>query len=229
VDRYTLPIPIDSLLSDAAKDPVFTMRDNFRYLLVVLMLSFSCGVVRTADGQVRCSAEVSYKWVKAPESKPSPPPAEHVTAPEKGKKAPAEAPTPVPAPPTPEPVVVKMMGIERSGADENAAKGALQVETDKQRIRASELCKRDHESFGSCLASKLSNRASVLNSLSFKTRQELETALSEECKRQQGTCLATEVSEPKCVQMAAAGSEQGSGAAGDKKADAGKKGDPKKK
>lgn len=204
------------------------MRDNFRYLLVVLMLSFFGGVLRSANGQVRCSAEVSYRWVKNPESPPKPHPAEHATAPEKGKKAPAEAPTAVPVPPTPEPVVVKMMGIERSGADESAAKAALQVEADKQRIRASELCKRDHESFGSCLASKLSNRASVLNSLSFKTRQELESALSEECKRQQGTCLATEVSEPKCAQIVAA-SGQGAGAAGEKKADAGKKGDPKKK
>jgi hypothetical protein len=115
-----------------------------------------------------------------------------------------------------------MMGIERSGVDEAAAKQALQVEADKQRIRASDLCKRDHESFGSCLATKLSNRASVLNSLSFGTRQELEKALSDECKRQQGTCLSVEVSEAKCSELNAT-KAAGSPPAADKKADAKKK------
>jgi hypothetical protein len=205
------------------------MRINFSPLLPILMSVGLCVLPTTASGEVRCSAEVSYRWIKAPEIPPTARGEQQgPVAPEKGKKAPPETPTPLPPTPTPDPIVVKMMGIERSAGDEVAAKAALQVEADKQRIKASELCKRDHESFGTCFATKLSNRASVLNSLSFKTRQEVETALSDECKRQQGTCLATEVSEPKCTQIGGATPpEQAS--EGDKKADTSKKPDTKKK
>jgi hypothetical protein len=78
------------------------------------------------------------------------------------------------------------------------------METDRQRIRASEACKREHEAFGTCVALKMSARATVLNSLSFSARSELERALAEECRQQEGTCLGVEVSEPKCREIVAA-------------------------
>ena len=188
---------------------------HFALVLALIGISFSS---TPSVAEFRCAAEISYRWVKTPDDPMPVPPA----VPERGKKEPAPAPTRLPPSPTPEPAMVKMMGIERSGADEAAAKAALQVEADKQRIRASDLCKRDHESFGSCLATKLNNRASVLNSLSFKTRQELEKALSDECKRQQGTCISVEVLEAKCSELGGT-KAGGSPPVADKKADTKKK------
>jgi hypothetical protein len=120
------------------------------------------------------------------------------------------------------------MAIERGGADEAAAKTAVQVEADRQRVRASESCKRDHESFGTCVALKMNLQSSVLNSLGFSARAELEKALSEECRQQQGTCISVEVTEPKCHEVGEAkAAGTAAPAAGDKKAD--KKADSKKK
>jgi hypothetical protein len=95
------------------------------------------------------------------------------------------------------------LGLERGGSDEATARTALQMETDRQRIRASEACKRDHEAFGTCVALKMSSQANVLNSLSFSARSELEKALAEECRQQEGTCLGVDVSEPKCREVVA--------------------------
>jgi hypothetical protein len=78
----------------------------------------------------------------------------------------------------------------------------LNIELGRQKARASERCKRDHESFGECLATKLSVKGAVLNSLSFAARTRLEKALTEECQVQQGTCLAVESSEPVCREVA---------------------------
>lgn len=96
------------------------------------------------------------------------------------------------------------MGLERGGIDESGARTALQMEVDRQRIRASEACKREHEAFGTCVALKMSSQSTVLNSLSFSARSELEKALADECRHQEGTCLGVEVSEPKCREIVAA-------------------------
>jgi len=150
--------------------------------------------------EFRCSSDISYKWVKRqPASTPAPAGA---AKPAGVNQAPA--PTPAPPQPTPEPTIVRLLGLERSGTDEASARAALQMETDRQRIRASEACKRDHEAFGTCVALKMSSQATILNSLSFSARSELEKALSEECRHQEGTCLGVEVSDPKCREIAAA-------------------------
>lgn len=119
------------------------------------------------------------------------------------------------------------MAIEKGGVDEAAAKAAVQVDADRQRIRASEACKRDHESFGTCVALKMNAQSSVLNSLGFSTRAELEKALSEECRQQQGTCISVEVTEPKCREVSENKATGAAPADGGKKAD--KKADAKKK
>ncbi len=118
--------------------------------------------------------------------------------------SPPPAPTSVPPTATPEPTIVRLLGVERGGNDEPGARAALQIETDRQRIRASEACKREHEAFGTCVALKMSSNSSALNSMSFSARAELEKALTEECRQQEGTCLAVEVSEPKCREIVVA-------------------------
>jgi hypothetical protein len=62
-----------------------------------------------------------------------------------------------------------------------------------------------------------------LNSLSFNARADLEKALAEECRQQEGTCFGVDASEPKCREIVEAKPTQPPAAAADKKAD------PKKK
>ena len=173
------------------------------------------------SAEFRCSSEISYKWVKRPAE---PRPSHHASA--LGGAAgqtPVPTPTPLPPAPNPEPSVVRLMGLERAGVDEAAAKVSLQMEVDRQRIRASEACKRDHESYGTCVALKMSARSTILNSLSFNARADLEKALAEECKQQEGTCLGVDVTEPKCREIVEAKPTEPAAAPADKKAD------PKKK
>jgi len=151
----------------------------------------------SVTAEFRCSADISYKWVKKPAAEASRPEAPRGVAV-------GPTPTPVSPTPTPEPAIVRLLGIERAGGDEATAKGALQMEADRQRIRASEACKREHEAFGTCVALKMSSRSTVLNSLSFSARAELEKALAEECRQQEGTCVGVEVSEPKCREIVTA-------------------------
>ena len=169
------------------------------YLPLVLVSLLLSATEVTAE--FRCSSDISYKWVKRPPVASHSPHADGVAP---GGRAPAPTATPVPPAPTPEPTIVRLLGLERGGSDEASARTALQMEADRQRIRASEACKRDHESFGTCVALKMSAQANVLNSLSFATRAELEKALTEECRQQEGTCLGVEVSEPKCREIVVA-------------------------
>jgi Tfp pilus assembly protein PilW len=153
----------------------------------------------SVGAEFRCTTDVSYRWVKGGAG-----PSVAVTGSGASVSAAAES---APSPQSPgasDANVVRLMGVERGGSDEAIARQSLQVEVDRQRVRASESCKRDHESFGSCVAMKLSARASVLNSLSFSARSELEKALSDECRQQEGTCLGVEVGEPKCAETVGA-------------------------
>lgn len=188
-------------------------------------VSFVLGIAFPCEGlaEFRCSADISYTWVKAAESHSdvtsAPPPTGALGAVQQRTGNTAQAPstpTTVPvAPPSsgtpPEPTVVHLMGVERVGATEVAAKTNLQMEVERQRIRASESCRRDHESFGTCVAMKLSANSSVLNSLGFGARSELEKALTNECRQQQGTCVGVKVSEAACTETQAAPAPAGGG------------------
>lgn len=163
--------------------------------------------VQLAHAEFSCSSEVSYKWVKqtsdadgatggsvataSPTGTPGTGGAE-----KKGSGDSADKPQPVPS-------NMRFATVERAAKDEASAKNALAVEVARQKARASERCKRDHENFGECLATKLSVKSSLLNSLGFSTRAQVETAITEECKAQQGTCLTVESADPVCREVAA--------------------------
>ena len=167
-----------------------------------------------------CSADISFSWVRHVHSP--------VAAPEDGAATDPKATPPKRAEVvgTPVPSVVRFAGVQRLGFDEAGAKASLQVEVNRQKARAYETCKKEHESLGDCLATKLSTKASTLNSLGFSSRSELEKALAKECSDQQGSCLAVESSEPQCRPISAG--KGGEAAAGGKKNDA-KKAESKKK
>ena len=170
-----------------------------------------------------CSTDVSYTWAKTPPEKPAPVDADP-SMPPGGHSKGASPTAPPPAEPTPKPSIIRFAGVQRYGLDEAGAKANLKIEVNRQKARASEACKRDHESIGDCMATKLSTKSSTLNSLGFSARAELEKALTRECSEQQGVCLSVESSEPQCRDLTpakVADSGAGTGAAG-------KKQDPKK-
>ncbi len=135
----------------------------------------------SAKAEFVCSSEVSYKWVRS---------------------QPLVVGTPVSAPPvnvpTAEPSSVRFGGVGRRGADEAAAKEALEVELARLKARASEACRKDHESFGGCVGVKFTSNRATLQALDFSARKELEKSLTEECRGQQGVCAAVVSSEIKC-------------------------------
>lgn len=171
-----------------------------------------------ALAEVLCSSEITYVWQRqgdeGSDSAASPIPATVPPAPVKptsgkgGAGTPPRSPTPIlpsPSPTVPGQIKVRVASVERVGADEAGAKAVLSVELHRQKGRASERCKREHESFGECLATKLSVKASVLNSLSFSSREQLEKALMAECQTQQGQCLGVESTEPVCREVGGSG------------------------
>lgn len=110
---------------------------------------------------------------------------------------------------------VRFFLAQRRGADEAAARNALQLEVQRQKTRAAERCKRAHESTGECLTTKLSIKSSTLNSLSFSARAQAEKAILEECQVQQGRCLAVDAAAATCRELSAGGpAVEASGAKG---------------
>ncbi len=178
-----------------------------------------------------CSADISYKWERVDRDENT----EEKAISNKDNKNGTAAPVAPTQPAVKEaPSHVRYATVERGGADEAGAKTLLGMELSRQKARASDRCKREHESFGECLATKLSVKGTVLNSLSFSARTQLERAITEECQLQQGTCLAVESTEPVCrevakpdksgkgpaVEVSSGADGKKSDAAGDKRAEA---------
>lgn len=175
-------------------------------LLLSILLCFCCSLYSTtASADFTCSTTLSYKWIKTEAGSKAQVPASSTPQAEKGGEGAAAS----------EPSIVTLTAIEKSGVDEAAAKAALQVEVSKGKIRASDACQRDHESFATCMVTKLKSDSSTLGVLSFSARKKVEEAIAADCKAQQGTCLTVESSEPKCVEKIvptpAGGAEAGKG------------------
>lgn len=161
--------------------------------------------------------EVSYRWIReqtptaggeTPVAGPAKPKA-GTTAPATGTAAGVVAPAePLKAPLTqaarPGEQQVRVASVERRGKDERAARAGLLVEANRQKSRAHERCKREHESFGDCVSTKLAANSSTIQSLSFFARAKVEEALIEECRLQQGQCLSIDASEPVCRDLSGA-------------------------
>ncbi len=178
----------------------------FRRFFLELLVSTLSGVVVAAGlahAEVACVAEVSYRWMKEG-------PSSAETAPgigDKSKEAPKAAAKAEPAKQgASNEQRVRCATVERSGKDEGAVRAGLLIEVNRQKARAHERCKRDHESFGDCVSTKLAAKASTLNSLSFSARTKVEEALIQECQAQQGRCVAIDSEEPTCRNLA--GTEQ---------------------
>jgi hypothetical protein len=188
-----------------------------------------------AYAEFACSVDVSYRWVKDGGSDSSDIPHADI-----GKKADAsEARGATGVAETAESTVgtkedapkaamseilVRFASIERRGKSEQDARAGLLVEVNRQKARALDRCRREHESFGDCVSTKMGIKASTLNSLSFSARSKVEEALIDECRVQQGRCGAVDSGEPVCRDLSAAQAPTTT-EEGDSKAAAGAKGD----
>jgi hypothetical protein len=191
------------------------LKTGLFYQVSLLIVAFVMATPTVLLAEFACGAEVSYKWAKGGAGTAAGAP----TAPAGATVAPSAGAGAA------QPSIVRFSAIERTGTDEAAAKASLQAEVNRQKVRASESCKRDHEGYGACVATKLSVQSSTLNSLSFSVRNEVEKAIIEECREQQGACVSVESSEPVCKEVVAVAAS----AAGDAKKGDGKKADGKKK
>jgi hypothetical protein len=182
-----------------------------------------------------CSVDVSYRWVKEGGSDSS-----DITYADAGRKADAAEARGVPGvAKTAENKVgtnedapkaalseslVRFASIERRGKSEQDARAGLLVEVNRQKARAHDRCRREHESFGDCVSTKMAIKASTLNSLSFSARSKVEEALIDECRVQQGRCGAVDSGEPVCRDLSVAQAPT-TADEGDGKAAQGTKGD----
>ena len=111
------------------------------------------------------------------------------------------------------------------GADELAAKRALAEPVEREKRRARESCKKEHENLAGCVAGRYSSMEGTLSRMSFSQRRDVEEAVTADCNSKQGSCGEVTATEPQCVEhkpdeasSSSAASESKSG-----KKDAGKK------
>jgi hypothetical protein len=163
-----------------------------------------------------CSVDISYRWVKEGGSNLSDIPLAEV-----GKKADSpeakgtktgdskvdtkeDASKATISPAATNETLVRFASVERRGKSEQETRAGLLVEVNRQKARAHDRCRREHESFGDCVSTKMAIRASTLNSLSFSARTKVEEALIDECRVQQGRCGPVDSGEPVCRDLSAA-------------------------
>ncbi len=123
---------------------------------------------------------------------------------------------------------VRVSGAEAKGVDENAAKTAVGEAIGREKSRAYERCRSQHENMAQCVSSKYESTATILHSTGFAARKVIEDAISNDCKAVQGVCQGVVASDPQCAETVQPGAaEEEKGGKEGKEKDAGK--DQKKK
>ena len=114
--------------------------------------------------------------------------------------------------------------IEAKGESEPAAKEALAKLVAPAQEKAMAQCRKSYENNAECLAVKYKSLESLLQSLDYKGRAELQKAITSDCAAQSGKCVEASAGETKCheVVAAAAGSEEAKAEGGEAAKDAGK-------
>lgn len=101
-------------------------------------------------------------------------------------------------------IIVFVNSVETKGVDEKAAKSLLSERVEKEKVKASEQCARDHENQAGCVASKFNALSSTIQALPFSSRKLLEDSIAADCKAQQGKCLESVAGEPQCSEIISA-------------------------
>ncbi len=161
-----------------------------------------------AHADFTCAADVSFKWQQDAEQPPAP-----VKADEKSPPAPAA---------TSQPEDSFWARVEVKGKDEAQSKGALGERVVAEQAAAMRECRKQHENLAGCIGSKYYAMGSVLNTLGFTARKNLEDAIRSDCEKRQGKCLGASAGEAKCQEIVKA-VETPSPAPDEKKKDSKKK------
>ena len=91
--------------------------------------------------------------------------------------------------------------LEATGIDEAAAKVALSANAERDKAKAMDQCKREHENQAGCIATKLNSAAPIMQTLNFSSRKLLEESIGSDCKAQQGKCVESALSDPVCHEV----------------------------
>jgi hypothetical protein len=84
------------------------------------------------------------------------------------------------------------------GSTEEAARAELILKSRLSQADALISCQQEHETISSCVSQKFNRAQGAFKNGSFSTRRAIETAITEECSKDLGTCLSTDTSQPEC-------------------------------
>lgn len=139
----------------------------------------------STSSPAQCTQSISYSWKRLPPKEESPDLA--------GKKPPKA--------PTPDPEIYGVNEIaaftrSETGASEAEVKDKLASSTATALAHARELCRKEHENTGDCVAGKLA--AQQMDRLDFETRRLIREQIVHDCLTQSGLCLSTKEGEITC-------------------------------
>lgn len=84
------------------------------------------------------------------------------------------------------------------GSTEEAARAELILKSRTSQADALNSCRQEHETISTCVSQKFNRAQDAFKNGSFTTRRTIETAITEECSKDLGTCLSTDTSQPEC-------------------------------
>lgn len=166
------------------------MRFVFSSCLVILMISLTALIPGALHAEFRCQADVSYVWKKTPPVL------------EEGEKQQMSD-------EQEEPKRLVFSQPFSEAETEEKARAKLESLVLRERGKAREACRREHENVSHCIGSKLESMRGVLDRSGFSVRQRLEESIQTDCEQKRGLCQKTEVSEYVCEETAAAAAEEG--------------------
>lgn len=103
---------------------------------------------------------------------------------------------------------VEWPALEIVSESEVEAKAKLEERLIKEKAKALEACRAEHENLSGCVAAKFSVMASVMQRLAFSARKSLEKAINADCSSRQGSCIKVESEEIKCTDLTPADGEE---------------------
>jgi hypothetical protein len=94
--------------------------------------------------------------------------------------------------------VVQWSTLMQAAATEEVAKQKLSDMIIVERSRVMDACRKVHENLAGCIAGKFSAISRTYQTVGFTARKAIEEAVHADCSAQQGTCLESTTTPPKC-------------------------------
>ena len=171
--------------------------------MIFLLLSSFPILPAALQAEFNCAADVSFRWRSVPVTEKDVKTEDNQAAPDKPKETFFEM-------------------VTAKGEKEEAAREELEKKLAPVKERALRQCREQYENQSACIATKYSKMESVLNTLDFKARDELQKAIHQDCLRQTGSCIEAAAGEVKCREIVTASVEAQQTPEAGKTAEAGK-------